>query len=150
MVTLNSTLKRSLIGATIALTIVSSALANDRGHKPGHHKHDPDAKIAHLTQALDLSENQAAQIKQIMLTNAESRTGRREQRKIINDLIDANLVNEAAESAATFARQNVYNKADFKQQLNSVLTTEQAEELAVLKAKRHERHMRKSAETSDS
>lgn len=97
---------------------------------------------------LDLTDIQKEQLKELYSQRKEGVSTGRSQRNEIRNLINLGDVNNAAEIAATQARERVANIAETKQAVAAILTAEQLTELNTLQAerqlKREERAQRRA------
>lgn len=103
----------------MALAVASPALAQDASARPGH---DPEKRIERLTEALDLTDAQIAEIRSIFAEQAE----KRQELKAGGD----------REAMRAHMRQT-------HERMVSVLTEEQREKLGTLREhrdKKHEKH----------
>jgi periplasmic protein CpxP/Spy len=73
MKTMRNTLFTLALGGMLALGATSALYAQDSGAQQqgqwghGHHQMDPDAQLAHMTKALNLSSDQQGQIKPLLV-----------------------------------------------------------------------------------
>lgn len=100
----------------VALAVASPALAQDASARPGH---DPEKQIERLTEALDLTDAQIAEIRSIFAEQAE----KRQELKASGD----------REAMRAHMRQT-------HERMVSVLTEEQREKLGSLREHRGEKH----------
>ena len=85
-----------------------------------------------------------------MNAKAQLKEKKRAHKKEINELIDTGYTDQAAESAAAFAREHIYAIAAQKQRLKALLTPEQLDTLRSLKKKKrhHKKHHKGPKATS--
>lgn len=143
-------IKTLLVISGLSLTLLASQIwANeDSESKPLNSK--MQHRIERLIEKLELSENQVEEFKAAMQVKAEIRASKRDQKHKIRELLDGGYVNEAAETAATFEKQNIYAISEHKQRIAAILTDEQLTQLdSMHKDKRDKgKHCRKHKRSS--
>ena len=117
--------KALLIISGLIISLVSAQIsANDEIEtKSAHPK--MQHRLDRMIEKLELSDNQIDQFKAVMLEKAEIKANKRDQKQKIRQLIDNGFVDEAAETAATYEKQNIYAISEQKQRLAAILTEEQ-------------------------
>jgi len=138
---------KTTLKTIITTSALSLALLCGSSYAKGDHAHKPHKEKSHerMIETLDLNENQVDEFKEIMQAKAAIKKEKRQQRKEIRKLLDNGQTNQAAETAATYARQNVLALAEQKQRLETVLTQEQLSTLKEMKKKhpkRNKKHKR--------
>lgn len=137
-----------LSAAASALVYAQSGPAPD-GVRQGHgHHHRPDSPFMHELHALNLTDSQKADIKQLVKASFEQMKPRmqaeRKQRAAFEALTpdspDYNTAAQAlAQTAASSASARVLQLTSLKQQIYQRLTSEQKQKLSELESKRQAR-----------
>jgi Spy/CpxP family protein refolding chaperone len=143
--------------AAAAVLLPLAVLAQPPGHGghrgPGGHggmerHHGAAHGLHHLFQELDLTDAQKDQVKTLFSgakeDSQEAREAYRDARKALHEAIHAEAFNEAAirqaaASVATFEANRAVARAELFQEILKVLTPEQRQKLAEIRADRQER-----------
>jgi len=136
-------MKRGALTIAVALTLMTgAAVAKGPSGKKGG---DPYARIDRMIERLDLTEEQAIQVEELMASRVSQRESKQQTRSQIQELIDQGEVEQAAEQAANAARAKTFEKAEFKASLEQILTPEQLAKMEENKDRKQRRAERRSA-----
>ena len=115
---------------------------------PGFGHRGPEFFLERMAEALALSDGQIAGIEELMATHKietaalemETRLGHETVRKLVeSDIFDEAAIREAAQKAADAQIELTVERARLRSEIHAVLTPEQQEKAAALKAERQER-----------
>lgn len=143
---MNRKIGKWILGATLGSAVIVSALSWAQGPGGGRGHHDPAQMMAHMASKLDLSEEQQAQVKQVMAESREASAGdikrMRElrgqlqaQAKDFNAGTSQKLADEVGELAGRMAFMATKTYAEIYQ----LLSAEQRQEMDEMMAKREAR-----------
>ena len=132
-----NSIKNVVIASAVAFSLLAGSAVIAKG--PNGKKGGGHNRIERMIETLDLTDDQITQVEALMSSRKEARGSKKENRAQIKELIDQGLVDQAAELAATHARENIYDMVEFKNSLNAILTPEQITKMEENKQKRKER-----------
>ena len=144
---MNTTFKKVLLGTGFAaaslITLASASWSMHHGMGMGH---DPERMLAHMTERLELDEQQQVQVETLLRSAHQSVAADRqrlhEARGELRQMgaeFDAGRAQSLADEIGQITTRLVYQFASTQSQLQSILTPEQREQLAEFMAKRDER-----------
>ncbi|GAC31029.1 Spy/CpxP family protein refolding chaperone [Paraglaciecola polaris] len=139
-------MRKLITGVLLSACIAGSAFAG--GQHSGGHKGQSFFPVHKMVKVLDLSDEQAAQIKAL---KAEMKANRPEKDNATSiraqlaqlDSSDANYeqaLNELADLRAQRAKEQFLNAADMRLKISQILTPEQLEKFNAMAEKRAKRH----------
>lgn len=143
---MNRKIGKWLLGVTLGSAVIVSALSWAQGPGGGRGHHDPAQMMAHMASKLDLSEEQQAQMKQVMAETREASAGDIKRMQELRGQLQAQakdfnagnaqkLADEVGELAGRMAFQVTKTFAEVYQ----LLSPEQRLEMDELMAKRDAR-----------
>ncbi len=150
---MNNTLRKILLGtgfaaaSLVTLTSASWSMHHGMGMGMGMGKaHDPQRMLAHMTERLELDEQQQSQIETLLLSaQASMATDRQRLHELRGELqrmgldFDAGRAQALADEVGQITSRLVYQAASTQAQLQTLLTPEQRETMAAMMEKRGER-----------
>lgn len=139
-----------VVALALGLAVPALALARGgHGHNPhgmpGHGPQDPEARIEMMAAHLDLSDEQRAQLEEILDARREQGEARREQMKaarealadqIHADVFDEIAIRAAAAGVAAIEADRAVARAEGFQQIKQILTPEQLRQLEEMREQR--------------
>ena len=144
---MNKTLKKVLLGTGFAAaSLVTLASASWSMHHGIGTVHDPERMLAHMTERLELDEQQQDQVEMLLRSAHESIAADRQRLHALREELrqmgsefDAGRAQSLADEIGQITSRLVYQFASTQAQLQTLLTPEQRQELAEFMEKRGER-----------
>jgi len=145
---MTNSMTRALLGATMAgLALLSLSAGSWAMNHGGVMDHDPGRMIAHMTDRLDLTEEQQGQVKEIMDSSRTQSTVDRERMKVLREMLREQRGNFNAGEAQTVADEigqitsrMVFQATSTHARIYQLLNDEQKAEMDAMMEKREERH----------
>lgn len=139
---LNIYKKSVLLISALVVTMVftTTSIARDEFKNDGARQFNNDRVIGLRTlRQLELTEEQSALVRELLTAQRETAQDLRERSREVSELIEAGNVDQAAEIAASIARERVTNTVTNKQNFQALLTSEQLTALESMKDEASER-----------
>ena len=138
---------RALLGAAMAgLALLSLSAGSWAMNHGADMDHDPARMIAHMTERLDLTEEQQGQIKEIMASSRTQSGADRERMKVLRqqmraqrDNFDAGEAQNIADEIGEITSRMVFQATSTHARVYQLLTDEQKAEMDAMMEKRQER-----------
>ena len=144
---MKNSLIRALIGAVAAgVTLLSLSAASWSMDHGGPMNHDPARMVAHMVDRLDLTEDQQAQVAELMASSsAQSATDRKRLQELREDLrgqrdnFDAGQAQKMADEMGEITSRMVFQVTSTQAGIYELLTDEQKAEMDEMMEQRDER-----------
>ena len=144
---MTNSITRALLGAAMAgMVLLTLAAGSSAMNHAGGMDHDPDRMIAHMTDRLDLTEEQQGQIKEVMASSRTRSAADRERMKVLRekmsaqrDNFDAGEAQAIADEIGEITSRTVFQAASTYAQIYKLLTDEEKAAMDAMMEKRHER-----------
>jgi Spy/CpxP family protein refolding chaperone len=138
---------KALLGATMAgLALLSLSATSWAMKHGGGMDHDPARLVAHMTQQLDLSEEQQNQVAGLLNSSQEQNAADRERLQVLREQMHAQRQNfdsgeaqKLADEIGEITGRMVFNATKTHSEIYQLLTAEQRQEMDALMEKRSER-----------
>ena len=122
------------------MVFTTTSIARDGFKNDGARQFNNDRVIGLRTlRQLELTEEQSALVRELLTAQRETAQDLRERSREVSELIEAGNVDQAAEIAASIARERVTNTVTNKQNFQALLTSEQLTALESMKDEASER-----------
>ena len=147
MLEIKKIVKQIIIVGTLATTAlaINSSIAHETGSRDGAQRHGGKMGMRGLKE-LDLTEDQQAQVEALISSVKDTAQTNRERQREVRELSNAGDINQAAELAASIAREKVIARATMKENIRALLTPEQIEQLDAMK---EEKRLRREENTDE-
>jgi Spy/CpxP family protein refolding chaperone len=144
---MNKSLSKALLGAVVAgAALLSLSVASWSMDHGGGMDFDPGRMVAHMTDRLDLTEEQASSVKQLTTAAKERLTADRkrlqelrEQLKAQRDDFDAGKAQVMADEIGEITSRMVFQAVSTHAEIYQLLTDEQKEEMDTMMEQRESR-----------
>jgi protein CpxP len=144
---MTNSITKALMGAAMAglalLSLSASSWAMNHG---GARDHDPAKMLSHMTERLDLTQEQQGQIKEVMVSSREQSSADQERMKVLReemreqrDNFDAGEAQKLADEIGEITSRMVFDATSTHARIYLLLTDEQKAEMDAMMEKRHER-----------
>ena len=144
---MSNSITRALLGAAMAgLALLSLSAGSWAMNHGADMEHDPGRMIAHMTERLDLTQEQQGQIKEIMAASRTQSGADRERMKVLRqkmraqrDNFDAGEAQNIADEIGELTSRTVFQATSTQARIYQLLTDEQKAEMDTMMEKRQER-----------
>ena len=144
---MTNSITKALMGAAMAgLALLSLSAGSWAMSHGGGMDHDPAKMLAHMSERLDLTQEQQDQIKEVMASSRTQSTADRERMKVLReemraqrDNFDAGQAQKLADEIGEITSRMVFEATSTHAGIYQLLTDEQKAEMDAMMEKRHER-----------